>query len=139
MKKLFMAMVIIGIFALICLPAFAEYNNTYYGQEGTANDYTEINAAGHGPSGTAGSIDNWKWQSGDSSWAGIYSWDGDAWLTISVSGDDGNLDVEADIEMYIAQTMTNHKMYFHIGNIFTAMAAGSATVRATEVSPSSMP
>lgn len=129
-------MVIIGIFALICLPTFAAgtYDNTYYGQEGNTTPIVDgyLPIIGVGPYSTQNenSINNWIWQGGSSSWEAIYSWDGDAWLEISELGDGGNLDVEADIEMYIATTILNHKMYFHIGNIFTAMANPNLYLRA---------
>jgi len=124
MKRLFVAMVIIGVFALISLPAFAEvvYDGTLFGQEGTTQDgYSTIIGSRPGHSMDNNSIENWIDAKGWSQSADIYSW-GDGWLNVSTAGtDNGNLDVEADIEMYISSTIENHKMYFHIGNIFTAL------------------
>ena len=34
-----------------------------------------------------------------------------------------DLDVEADVEMYFTQTVSNNKIYFHIGNVYSATNA----------------
>jgi len=96
---------------------------TLYQQEGTDADGTPaINASNQGPTGTdSDNWTNWKWQSGGGTWSGVYA--GDAgWLTESDSGD-MDLDVEADVEMYCTQSISNNKIYFHLGNIYSATAA----------------
>jgi hypothetical protein len=125
--------------ALACLvlapPASAL--NTLYTQEGTADDgYAAIDASGQGP--TAGADDsadsaaNWKYQyGGTATWSGTYSWDGDAWIEETETGDP-DLDIEADIEMYASTSITDPKIYFHLGNIYTATDADkTATVSGT--------
>jgi hypothetical protein len=133
MKKLIALAIVVAVVGLFTLPAnAATYSNTAYGQEGTIKDgYSAINAAGQGPGGpgaiAADSITNWKWQTGSGSWSGIYSWDGDAWLEIASSGD-SEIDVECDIEMYWSETTANNKIYFHIGNPFTATDADKIAI-----------
>jgi hypothetical protein len=123
MKKVLALAIVVAVVGLFTLPAMADptYSNTAYGQEGIdgKDGYTAINAAGHGPTGTAGSTENWKWQTGSGDYSAIYSWDSDAWLVISQHGD-SDIDVECDIEMYWSETTANNKIYFHIGNPFTA-------------------
>ena len=90
-----------------------------YEQEGTpADGYLPIDAAGQGPFGTLKDNikNNWKWQSGGGSWSGVYMKSG--WLEKSSTGDSA-IDVEADVEMYVATT-SNSSYYFHIGNLATA-------------------
>ena len=92
-----------------------------YLQEGTVNDGTpSINAAGMGPAGDAGSTTNWKYQTGSASWSGIYA--GNGWLDIAEVGD-ASVEVEADIEMFVATTISNNKVYFHLGNLYSATPA----------------
>lgn len=119
MKRLFVISVLLGLF---CVPLYAQtYDNTLYNQEGTASDgYTAIDASGQGPNGDlSDNYTNWKWQYGSATWAGVYSWDSDAWITMEETGDE-NLEIECDIEMYCATTIENNKMYFHIGDPFNA-------------------
>ncbi|MCX7015860.1 MAG: hypothetical protein NTW86_25450 [Candidatus Sumerlaeota bacterium] len=119
MKKalvLMAAFAIIGLLATQVSAAPGDYANTLYGQEGTAADgYGAINATGHGPAGPSANYLNWKWQSGSGAVSEVYSWDGDAWLVISQTGDEA-IEVEADIEMFWSETTANNKIYFHIGN-----------------------
>ena len=121
MKKAFLVLACVG---LLCWCVSAQtYSNTYYGQEGTVDDgYAPIDASGQGPTGTnTDHHTNWKYQYGSSSWAGIYSWDSDAWLTIYETGDnDGSMEIEVDIEMYVATTIADNKIYFHLGDPFNA-------------------
>ena len=93
---------------------------TLYQQEGTAADgQAGINAAGHGPTSTdSDNWTNWKWQAGGGSWSGVYAADA-GWLTASESGN-MDLKVEADVEMYCTQTISNNEIYFHLGNIYSA-------------------
>ena len=133
MKKVLALVIVVAVVGLFTLPATAQtYSNTAYGQEGTAKDgYGTINAAGHGPGGAgaiaADSITNWKWQTGSGSYSAIYSWDTDAWLVIS-QNDDSTIDVECDIEMYWSETTTNNKIYFHLGNPFTATTGDKTAI-----------
>lgn len=122
MKKLIM---LLAILSLMAAPAMAQtWSNTLYGQEGTASDgHVAINAAGQGPAGdSSDNYTNWKYQTGSGSWSGVYSWDTDAWLTEAEAGD-SQIDVECDIEMYWSETIANNKIYFHIGNPFTASSS----------------
>jgi hypothetical protein len=129
MKKLFMAMVIIGIFALICLTAMAQTPVSLYEQEGITpvgsplkgDGYLPLNGKFSGRPG-ADSATNWNYQYGAvMAWSGIYGdlgLGGDGW--IYTTGTDGAIDVEADIEMFCATTMWNNNVYFHLGNLYTA-------------------
>lgn len=132
--KILTTIAIIALVAFMALPAMAQtYSNTYYGQEGTGSDgYLPINASGQGPMGdVTDNYTNWSYQYGSGSYSAIYSWDGDAWLVIT-DVDDAVIDVETDIEMYWSETTANNKIYFHIGNPFTATEADkSATVNGT--------
>lgn len=121
MKQFISLVAIVAVVAFFAMPAHAQtWSNTLYGQEGTANDgYGTINAAGQGPAGNSSdNYTNWKYQTGAGSWSGVYSWDGDAWLTEAESGDE-TIDVECDIELYWAETIENNKIYFHVGNTFS--------------------
>ena len=124
MKKVLALLVALAVVGLLTLPAMAQtYSNTLYGQEGTGSDgYGTIDASGQGPAGDAGHSTNWKYQYGSGSWSGIYSWDGDAWLEITNTGD-AQIDVECDIEMYWSDTIADNKIYFHVGNPSTLTAA----------------
>jgi len=133
MKKVLALAIVVGVVGLFTLPANAQtYSNTLYGQEGTGDDgYSAIDASGQGPDGDAGHSTNWKYQYGSASWSGVYSWDGDAWLEITDTGD-AQIEVECDIEMYWSETVANNKIYFHIGNPSTLTAADKiATVTGT--------
>jgi len=101
MKKLFMAMVIIGTFVLICLPAMAEGGVSLYDQENTSNDYyTPVNGKLSEYTNPSASTTNWKWQYGNEAWSGIYgSLPAGSFGWIYTTGTDGAIDVEADIEM----------------------------------------
>ena len=117
-----MLLIAVAVIGMCTMSVSAQsYSNTLYGQEGTASDgYGTIDASGQGPAGDASdNYTNWKYQYGSGSWSGVYSWDGDAWLTEAESGD-SQIDVECDIELYWAETIENNKIYFHIGNPFTA-------------------
>jgi len=125
MKKVIALAIVVVVVGLFTLPAMAagEYANTLYGQEGTdADGGTTIDASGHGPaSDDSDNYTNWKYQYGSGSWSAVYSWDGDAWLVITDEGD-AQIEVECDIEMYWSDTIANNKIYFHIGNPFSATA-----------------
>lgn len=133
MKKALALAIVVAVVGLFTLPANAATgNNTAYGQEGTGADgYAAINAAGQGPGGPTGTVAdsqaNWNWQTGSGSYSAIYSWDSDAWLVIATSGD-SDIDVECDIEMYWSETTANNKIYFHIGNPFTATDAQKTAI-----------
>lgn len=89
-----------------------------YEQEGTDDDgYLEIDATGKGPA-TNPSSRNWKYQYGSYYFFGVYE-GADGWNTVSEEGD-CDLLIEADIEMYCYETISNHKIYFHLGNLKTA-------------------
>jgi len=125
MKKVLALAIVVAVVGLFTLPAnAATYSNTAYGQEGTiADGYLPVDGAGHGPTGTVSdNYTNWKWQEGSGSYSAIYSWDGDAWLVIATTNS-SDIDVECDIEMYWSETTANNKIYFHIGNPFTATDA----------------
>lgn len=131
MKKVLTIAAMFAVFTMVAETANAQtYSNTYYGQEGTDKDgYSPLNAKEHAPAGTIAelSTSNWKAQWGSSSYAAIYSWDGDAWLETQNEGD-GSIDIEVDIEMFWSETIANNKIYFHIGNPFTATAADKQAV-----------
>lgn len=113
-----MQLVVVLILGLLALPAMGA---TLYGQEGTADDGTpSIDASGQAPGGSNGAS-NWKYQYGGGSWTGVYA-GSDGWEEISSSGD-MDLEVEADIEMYFTQSVSNNKIYFHLGNIYGTAAS----------------
>jgi len=119
MKKTLILITLVAITMLVAAASFAVAPaNTLYLQEGDSikDGYLGINAAGHGPTGTVSdNYTNWKWQTGAGSYAGVYSWDGAAWLDISSSGDE-TIQVEADIELFWSESLANNEIYFHIGN-----------------------
>jgi hypothetical protein len=119
MKKLFTAIAMIAIAALISMPVDA---TTLYQQEGTVSDGpSPIDATGQGPNGDdSDNWTNWKYQYGGGSWSGVYA-ASDGWLEESSSGD-MELDIEADIELYYTESISGNKVYFHIGNIYDALA-----------------
>ncbi len=126
--RLLTVLAVIGMFAM---PALAgDTDGTLYQQEGTAADgYATINADSQGPTGTdSDNWTNWKYQSGGGIWTGIYRADG--WLEVESSGDPA-LDIEADIEMYYTEEYANNKIYFHIGNIYTALQNPETDLTAT--------
>ena len=130
MRKVIFTFAVLVMVSLIAMPIGAQtYSNTYYGQEGTASDgYAAINAAGLGPKGdVTDNYTNWKAQWGSAAYSAIYSWDGDAWLVITDTGD-ASIEVECDIEMYWSETIANNKVYFHIGNPFTATTSDKRAV-----------
>jgi len=119
MKRLFVLMAVFALIALISSMTYAA-PGTLYMQEGTSNDGpASINAAGEGPGGTAANWTNWKYQYGSGWYRGVYAADTYGWLD---EGSDGNMDleIEADIEMYIYEAISGNKVYFHIGNPYTA-------------------
>lgn len=111
MKNILTTLAIIALMAIIAVPAGAL---SLYEQEGTSEDGTpSIDATGQGDS-----LTNWQYQFGYGSWAGVYA-ASDGWYTISESGD-MDLEVEADIEMYLVQSIEDNKVYFHFGNVIDA-------------------
>ena len=130
MKKVLALAAVVAVVGLFTLPANAQtYSNTAYGQEGTGSDgYGPINASGQGPAGdVTDNYTNWNWQTGAGTYSAIYSWDTDAWLVISQTGD-SDIDVECDIEMYWSETTVGNEIYFHIGNPFTATTADKTAI-----------
>ncbi len=121
----------LAVLALAAMPAMAQtYSNTAYGQEGVEgkDGYMAINASGQGPvKDVTDNYTNWSYQYGSGAWSGVYSWDGDAWLEITGTGD-SSIDVECDIEMYWSETTANNKIYFHIGNPVTASTADKTAI-----------
>jgi hypothetical protein len=124
------------ILALLGMPAMAQLN-TLYEQEGTGSDgYAAIDASGQGPATNPNST-NWQYQfGGTSTWSAVYSWDSNAWVEEATSGvADDSLDIECDIEMFCSTSITDPKIYFHIGNIYNLVYADrTATVAGTMVS-----
>ena len=114
MKKFLVFLAMMIAMMMVALPLQA---GTLYDQEGTADDGTPgIDASGHGPANA--STTNWIYQYGGGSWSGVYA-AGDGWVTDEEAGDP-TLEVEADIEMYFSEEVSNNKIYFHIGNLYTA-------------------
>ena len=108
---------LVAVLALFAMPAMAA--SSLYDQEGTGADgYAPIDATGQGPANPDWT--NWKYQYGGSTWSGVYGDTG--WIEESSTGD-SVLDVEADIEMYYSEEFSNNKIYFHLGNIYTATVA----------------
>jgi hypothetical protein len=123
------AIALIAIMGLLAMPAMAQtYSNTLYGQEGTVADgVNPPDASGQGPAGDAGHSTNWKYQYGSGTWAGVYSWDGDAWLEVYSTGD-SEIEVECDIEMYWSESIADNKIYFHLGDPFNATAGDKTAI-----------
>ena len=122
---------VVGLFALPAVAGAQDPDGTLWDQEGTGNDgYSTIDASPYsGPTGTASdSWTNWQYQYGGGTWSGVYRKDG--WLEESSSGDP-NLDIEADIEMYYSEEYTKNKIYFHIGNIYTALQSPGTDLTTT--------
>ena len=122
MKKALILIGMIAVLALVAAPVFAS-EGTLYQKEGTSTDGTP-SIIGVGPTGTdADNWTNWQYQTGSASWSGVYqNVLGQGWLTITDEGD-SSVEVEADIELFCAETISNNKVYFHLGNIFTATTA----------------
>jgi len=120
MKKLIVLGAILGVWFLVAGPVGAA-DGTLYQQEETTNDEDpiEVDAAGHGPANP--DCTNWTYQYGNATWSGVYA-GGSGWLTEAESGS-WDFKVEADIEMYCSETISNHNIYFHLGNIYTATAS----------------
>jgi hypothetical protein len=119
MRHAFSILALLAVVGLVCLPARAQLN-TLYEQEGTGSDgYAPIDASGQAPGANPNST-NWIWQTGSYSWSGVYSWDSNAWVEEQESGDP-QMDIECDIEMYCEETLENNKVYFHVGNLYTAL------------------
>ena len=112
------AILALGVLALLVCPVVAQ--NSLYDQEGTVDDgYAAIDASGQAPAGST-AASNWKYQYGSASWTGVYGHNG--WIEIDSDGDPA-LDVEADIEMYYTESVSDNKIYFHLGNIYSATDA----------------
>lgn len=111
---------LVAMLALFAMPAMAA--SSLYDQEGTGADgYALINASGQGPANADWT--NWKYQYGGGTWSGVYGGAPEGgWIQESKTGD-SVLDVEADIEMYYSEEFSNNKIYFHLGNIYTATVA----------------
>jgi len=121
MRKVLALLAMLAIVGLVSVPAAAQLN-TLYGQEGTAADgYTAIDASGQGPATNPNST-NWKYQYGSGAWSGVYSWDTNAWVETTGDAEDPHLEIECDIEMFCSQTYAGNKIYFHIGNLYSATA-----------------
>ena len=137
MKHLLTAIILFAMVAFLAAVAGAQApGGTLYEQEETAwdnQDPVDVDAAGHGPAGNdSDNWTNWKYQYGGGSWSGVYA-GSNGWMEETASGD-MILDVEADIEMYYTETVSNNKVYFHIGNLYslttaqrTAYVSGSYT------------
>ncbi len=122
MKKVTLIIAIIAAFALIALPAFAGSLSLYEQEEGANDqDLVEVDAADANLSSDA-SWTNWKYQYGTASWSAVYGSAG--WVTASeIEIGDSVIEVEADVELYFTETISNNKIYFHLGNIYTAEPA----------------
>jgi hypothetical protein len=131
MRRTLSILVLLAIAGFVCQPAGAQLRNTLYEQEGLAADgYIAIDASGQGPA-TDPNRSNWKYQYGSYTWSGVYSWDTSAWVEEQEGGtSDSKLDIESDIEMYCAETLEQHKIYFHIGNIYDALENPSTDLTA---------
>jgi len=117
MRRIWTILGVAAVVALACGQVLAaDALGTLYDQEGTGADgYATINAAGQGPANA--STTNWKYQYGSGSYSGVYKASG--WLDITSVGD-SELDIECDIEMYYEEAFQNNKIYFHVGNPYTA-------------------
>ena len=106
----------------------ATEDGTLYDQEGTSADgYSTIDAFGDAPGTvTNPQTENWKYQYGGGSYSGVYK-GANGWLDISDVGD-STIDIECDIEMYYEETFDSNKIYFHIGNPFTATEADKTAI-----------
>jgi len=119
----------IALALTFCLAMSTATAASLYEQEGTDDDGVKLTSNdADGPGGIVedakeGSITNWIWQTGSSTWTGVWGGgDSGNWYTISESEEDGNLAIEADIEMYCKTWADNYVIYFHIGNIYDASA-----------------
>ena len=126
MKHTMSILALLAIAGFVCGTALAQdESGTLWDQETTASDgYAPINPKADGYAGPTGdtaadSITNWIYQYGSGSYTGIYRKDG--WQDITDVGD-STIDIECDIEMYYAESFEDNKMYFHVGNIGTAVA-----------------
>jgi hypothetical protein len=130
MRRTLVILAFLGIGGFVCQPAAAQLN-TLYEQEGTVADgYPAIDASGQGPA-TDPNRSNWKYQYGDYSWSAVYSWDSNAWVEEQVGGTtDEKMEIECDIEMYCETAIADHKVYFHLGNLYAA-SEGDLTAQVT--------
>ncbi|OPX24356.1 MAG: hypothetical protein B1H04_02300 [Planctomycetales bacterium 4484_123] len=127
------ALTLLAVLGFACGLAWAQAQDpdgTLWQQEGTTNDgYDGINGREGGYNGPTGqpqdSWTNWKYQYGGGTWSAVYRKDG--WLEISSSGD-SKIDIECDIEMYYEESFSNNKIYFHLGNLYTATAADKTAI-----------
>jgi hypothetical protein len=128
MKKALTMMVVFAALALVAMPVSAQ-PYSLYAQEGVVgiDGYEPINAAGKNTDAGA-DWKNWKYQYGGGTWSGVYgggptgTGTGGGWIEAGADGDPV-IDIEADIEMYYTETFSDNKIYFHLGNIYTADAA----------------
>jgi len=116
MKKVLVLVVILSVVGIAQGQVLSLYE-----QEGTGADGpSAIDVSGEGPA-TNPSSTNWKYQYGSGWWSGIY---GDSGWDEEEDGDgDMILDIEADIELYMYETISNNKIYFHLGNVIDATDA----------------
>ena len=123
MKKIIFFLAFASLCFLLVKPVIAAPGTLYQQEEGTNDaDPVEVDAAGHGPTGNlSDNWTNWIYQYGSGTWSGVYAAD-DGWLTADETGD-SVLEIEADVEMYYTESIANNKIYFHIGNIYTATSA----------------
>lgn len=124
MRSLCVAILFVFTLAFVAGSAFGT-PGTLWQQEGGPNDQdvTEVSPLtnGHPYSDAADNWTNWKHQYGSASWSGVYAGD-TGWLNEAESGD-SDLDIEADIEMYCSETIADNKVYFHVGNVYSATTA----------------
>ena len=107
--------------AMIGFAAGSVSAQTLYEQEGTADDGTPaIDASGQAPNGSD-AASNWKYQYGSGWTTGVYA--AAEGLRLIDEDGDSSIEVEADIEMYFTQSVSNNKIYFHLGNIYDATLA----------------
>jgi len=118
MKLLMIGFLIVALTLVGTAALAGEPIGTLYQQEGTNDDgVLPPNAAGQGDS-----CGNWKYQYGNATWFGIYKW-GEGWICQQSTGDDNGILIEADIEMFCSNSIQNHKIYFHFGDISNATPA----------------
>jgi hypothetical protein len=85
-----------------------------------------VEVQGQNDSATHSANENWVYQEGSGSWTGVYA-GSDGWQDVSSSGD-MNLKVEADVEMYFTQSVSDNEIYFHLGNIYEATEADKTAI-----------
>jgi hypothetical protein len=111
MRKLISLLIILSVIGVVSA-------DTLYEQEGTVDDGpSAIDASGQGPVTNPNST-NWKYQYGGGTWSAVYG-GSDGWVEETSTGD-MTLDVEADVELYMYQEVSDNKIYFHLGNVINA-------------------